>query len=257
MSEDLARETSSKASKELTQEAAPSKASKSLAQEASAKVTFEDLKLRPGAALQIKSLAGETTHGVKFIGAILGKSVLVTLPIVNGKGIWVQAGQAYVIRGFTGKHAFAFEAPSIMARTHPFPYIHFAYPHAVNSRAVRKSLRVKINLPATVTPRGGVKPVPVAMMDLSTTGSMVDSLAPIGEIGDVVKLAFSVAFEGVTAELNVSAIIRSVQKPEAGGSLRTGLEFENVAYNDNLILRCFVHTIEAGEGKADREAQAK
>lgn len=220
--------------------------SEDLAQETSSKVTFEALKLHPGTALQIQSLAGEVNHSVKFIGAIMGKSILVTLPIVNGKGIWVQAGQAYVIRGFTGKHAFAFEAPAILARAHPFAYIHFAYPHSVNSRSVRKSLRVKINLPATVTPRSGGNSAPVTMVDLSAAGSMVDSLARIGEIGDVVKLAFSVAFESIEASLNVSAIIRSIQKPDAGESLRVGLEFENVAHNDNLILRCFVHTITEG-----------
>ena len=227
------------------------------AQKTPSEVSFEALRLYPGAALQMQSSAGEVNHGVKFIGAIKEKSLLVSLPIVNGKGIWVPAGQVYIIRGFTGKHAFAFESPAIMARTHPFPYIHFAYPHAVNSRAVRKSLRVKINLSATVTPRSGDNPLPVTMIDLSTTGSMVDSHAPIGEIGEVVKLAFAVEFEGISADLNMSAIIRSIQKPEAGKILRTGFEFESVAHNDNLILRCFVHTIETGTGKSKHEAQTK
>ena len=223
----------------------------------SPETNFEALRLYPGTALQIQSVVAEINHSVRFIGAIKEKSILVSLPVVNGKGIWVPPAQVYIIRGFTGKHAFAFEAPAIMARTHPFPYIHLAYPRSVNSRAVRKSLRVKISLQATVTPRSRDNPVPVSMMDLSTTGSMVDSLASIGEVGDVVTLVFSVLFEGISADLNISAIIRSVQKPEAAKSLRTGLEFENVAYNDNLILRCFVHTIETSAGKLDREAQTK
>ena len=226
------------------------------AKNTSSEVSFEALRLYPGAALQIQCLGGPANHSVKYIGAIREKSILVTLPIVDGKGIWVLAGQAYIIRGFTGKHAFAFETPAIMARTQPFPYIHFAYPQSVNSRAVRKSLRVKASLPATVIPRSGNDPVTVAMVDLSTTGSMVDSLSPIGEVGEVVKLEFSVAFESISANLSISAIIRSIQKPDAGKSLRTGLEFENVAHNDNLILRCFVHTIETGAGKFDRETKA-
>lgn len=243
---ELTQEALSGENKDLIREEAPPKANKSLAQEASSKITFETLRLYPGAMLQIQCLGGTVNHSVKFIGAIRGKSILVALPIVEGKGIWVLPSQIYIIRGFTGKHAFAFEAPAIMARTHPFPYIHFAYPSSINSRAVRKSLRVKINLPATFTPRSGDKSVPVTMLDLSTTGSMVDSLAHIGEIGDVVKLAFSVAFEGITANLNISAFIRSIQIPEAGRNIRAGLEFENISHNDNLILRCFVHTIETG-----------
>lgn len=220
-------------------------------------VSFEALRLYPGAALQIQCLGGPITHGVKFIGAIREKSVLVTLPVVEGKGIWVATGQVYIIRGFTGKHAFAFEAPAIMARTHPFPYIHFVYPQSVNSRTVRKSLRVKASLPATVIPRDGGDSMKVALTDLSITGSMVDSIAPIGVIGDVVRLVFSVVFESISADLDISAIIRSIQQPDAGKSLRTGLEFENVAHNDDLILRCFVYTIETGGGKLEREAQTK
>lgn len=220
-------------------------------------ISFEALHLRPGAALQIQSLTdGSVTHNVKYVGAITGKSMLVTLPIVNGRGIWVQAGLPYVIRGFTGKCAFAFEAPALMARAHPFPYIHFTYPQNVNSRAVRKSVRVKLSLPASVTPRSGGESAPVTMMDLSITGSMLDAHAPIGEIGDVVKLAFSVAFEGITANMGISAIIRSIQKSVGGESLRIGLEFENVAHNDNLILRCFVHTIETGEVAQGESRQA-
>lgn len=242
MPEDLSPEVSTEAGKELAQE----KANKSLVPETSSKVTFEILRLHPGAMLQIQCLGSTANHSVRFIGVIRGKSILVTLPTVEGKGIWVLPGQIYIIRGFTGKHAFAFEAPAIMARTHPFPYIHFAYPSSINSRAVRKSLRVKISLPATAAPRSGDKPVPVTMLDLSTTGSMVDSLAPIGKIGDVAKLAFSVAFEGIAADLNIPAIIRSLQTSGVGESLRVGLEFENVSHNDNLILRCFVHTIDTG-----------
>jgi c-di-GMP-binding flagellar brake protein YcgR len=225
--------------------------------ETSSEASFEALKLRPGAMLQIQPLAGGTTHSVRFIGAIGGKSVLATLPVVNGKGIWVQAGQVYIIRGFTGRFAFAFETPAIMARAHPFPYIHFAYPHSVNSKAVRKSLRVKADLPATVMPISGEQPVPVTIVDLSICGAMVDASAPLGTTSDVVALVFSVAFDDITAELNISAIIRSIQKQEGGKNLRVGLEFENVAYNNNLILRSFVHTVEAGEGKPDREAHTK
>lgn len=249
MPDDLPQEVSSKASKDLTREATPSKAGKGSVQEPSSKITFEALKLHPGAILQIQSLAGETNHSVKFIGIIAGKSILVTLPIVNGKGVWVPVGQVYIVRGFTGKHAFAFEAPAIMARTHPFPYIHFSYPRSINSRAIRKSLRVKVNLTATITPRSGGTPVPATMLDLSTTGSMVDSLSPIGEKGEVVKLAFSLAIENTEASLNVSAIIRSIQKPDATGNLRIGLEFESIAHNDNLVLSCFVHTIDTEDEK--------
>jgi c-di-GMP-binding flagellar brake protein YcgR len=228
-----------------------------MSQKKPSEASFEALKLRPGVTLQLQSLAGGETHGVRFIGALKGKSILVTLPVANGQGIRLQPGQDYVIRGFTGRLAYAFEAHPIVSYVHPYAYLHLSYPDSVTSKAVRKALRVKTSLPAAVVPRFGEQPVPITLVDLSISGTMVDSSAPLGETNDVVMLEFPVAFENISTELKLSAVIRSVQKQEGLENLRIGLEFENISHNDSLILRCFVHTIETSEGMLEREAAAK
>lgn len=207
--------------------------------------SFEALKLYHDAAMQIQSLeAGEQErHNVRFIGAIKGKSILVTLPLINGERVWMQPGQSFVIRGFTGKYAYALIVQVIRARTHPFPYVHFTYPRFVQSRAVRKSLRVKLNLPATITLGNNGQPVTVTMIDLSTTGTMLSSSTPIGEIGGTIKLNFPVNIEDIKADLNLTAKIKNISEPKEGEDVSIGVEFENINQNEKLILHYFTHSI--------------
>lgn len=207
--------------------------------------SFEALKLYHDAAMQIQSLeeGRQERYNVKFIGAIKGKSILVTLPLIDGERVWMQPGQSYVVRGFTGKYAYALIVQVIRARTHPYPYVHFTYPRFVQSRAVRKSLRVKLDLPATITPGDSDKPIPVTMADLSTTGSMMNSPAPIGEIGGTVRLNFPVNIEDIKADLNLSAKIKNISVPKEGEGVSIGIEFENIDQNEKLILHYFTHSI--------------
>lgn len=211
--------------------------------------SFEALGLHHDAAMQIQSLeeGEQQRYNVKFIGAIKGKSILVTLPFINGERLWMQSGQSYVVRGFNGKNAYALIVQVIRARTHPYPYVHFSYPRLVQSRAVRKSLRIKLDSPAMITPGDGGKPIPVTMSDLSMTGSMINAPASLGEIGGTVNLNFPVDFEDIKADLNLSAKIKNMSDPEEGQHLKIGIEFKNTTQNDKLILYYFTHTI-AGNG---------
>lgn len=218
--------------------------------ETSSETGFEALRLRPGAALQLQDPGTGATHGVKFIGALKGKSLLLTLPTVNGQGMKVQTGQSFVIRGFTGKHAYAFESRVLMVQPHPYAYLHLSYPASITAKIVRKALRVRAGLPATVTPRTGGQAIAATIVDLSATGAMIDSSTSPGAVSDVVSLAFPIAFDNITANLNISAVIRSIKKSETDDSMQTGLEFDNIEHNDDLILRCFTYSIDSGEGKA-------
>jgi len=163
--------------------------------ESSSEVDFESIRLRPGAQLQIQHLTRVAEkYNLRFIGAIKGRSILLTMPFVEGQAVRMLKGQSYIIRGFNGKYAYAFTSHIIQARARPFHYIHFSYPLAVEAKIVRKSLRVNVNLSASAVGKGAE--VPVTMIDLSAKGSMIDSPQAIGGIGDAVSLQFDVACEG-------------------------------------------------------------
>ncbi len=213
------------------------------------RMAFDALRLYPGVTMHIQSLSqsdsSHTRHKVQFIGIIKGKSLLVTLPFEDGKGMWMQAGQSFAVRGFNGIYAYGFSAQVIRPRSHPFPYIHFSWPRDVGCQLVRKSLRVEVSLPAKVTlPDNST--VAVTMLDISAPGSMLDSTSSLGAPGDTAKIGFSVYFEGNTTQMNMDVVIRNVQKKQIGSGFCIGVSFENMAKNDELILHYFFKYMATG-----------
>jgi Flagellar protein YcgR/PilZ domain len=228
------------------------------ANDQSVQIAFDALRLYPGAAMYIQTMAegSHTRHKVQFIGTIKGKSLLVTLPVEDGKGMWMQAGQTFVVRGFNGIYAYAFSTQVIRARAHPFPYIHFFWPREVGCQLVRKSLRVEVALPANVSLADN-STVAVTMLDLSAPGSMLDSPAALGAIGDHAKIGFTVDVEGNPTNLNLAVNICNIHQKEDGSGFRIGIGFENVAKNDALILHYFINNIALGSNLKSRATEHK
>lgn len=213
-----------------------------MAQEPPLNVSLDAIRLQPGAAMQIQSAEdGQARHEARFIGVIRGNSVLVTVPNVNGERMWMKPGLSFVIRGFNGRYAYAFTSKVICAREKPFSYVHFSYPQSVEHKIVRHALRVGVTQPATVTASGD-SPVAVTMLDLSASGSMIDSPASLGKTGDRVHLAFTVPLEEKEVNLDIAAVIRNIYQTDDAGRGRIGLGFEDVSQNDNLILHYFLET---------------
>lgn len=213
----------------------------------SVKIAFDTLRLYPGAAMYIQSQSdgAHARHKVQFIGTIKGRSLLVTLPFENGKGMWMQAGQTFVVRGFNGIYAYAFSAQVIRARAHPFAYIHFAWPREVDCQLVRKSRREELSLPAKVVLPDN-RSVDVTLLDLSAPGAMLDSPAAIGAVGDHARIGFAVDFEGNASHLDLAIIIRNIHPKEEGTGFRIGVGFDAVAQNEALILHYVINNIALG-----------
>lgn len=212
-------------------------------------IGFEAIRLYPGAEMQVQSLAdvAQVRHKVRFIGFIKDKSLLVTLPFRNGERMWMEEGQAFIVRGFNGKYAYAFTTAVVRARAHPFPYLHFSWPSVAECRLVRNSLRVAVSMPASISQADGA-PMAVTMLDLSASGAMLDSPVETGAVGNHVLLGFTVGFEGSAMNLSMPAEIRNIHRKENDAGFRIGLGFENVSQNDSLILHYFINII-AQEGK--------
>lgn len=210
----------------------------------SVRMELEALRLYPGAAMYIQSQSdgSHARHKVQFIGTIKGKSLLVTLPFENGKGMWMQAGHTFVVRGFNGIYAYALSTQVIRARAHPYAYIHFSWPRGVDCQLVRKSLRVEVLLPAKVTLANN-STVNVTLLDLSAPGSMLSTPAAIGAVGEHGRLEFTVDYEGAAHVFNIPFIIRNIHPKEDGSGFRVGVGFESVAQNDALILHYVINTI--------------
>jgi len=181
-------------------------------------------------------------HWVKFVGFIKDGSVLTTLPFDEGKGMWMQQGQTFLLRGFNGRYAYSFTSQVLRARADPLAYIHFSWPREVAIQVVRHSLRVDVTLPVNVICVDN-STVATTLHDVSISGAKLDSKEEFGAVGDQVHVELLVGVDGNTMKMNIPAIIRNIHQAEGGKGFNTGVEFEKISQNDRLILNYFINSV--------------
>jgi c-di-GMP-binding flagellar brake protein YcgR len=206
-------------------------------------VSLKTLRLRPGIVLNIQRMRdGAPVIGAKFIAAIEGKGVMLTPSGMESHKTDIIIGDEYLIQGFTGQTDFSFTAPVLNVFTAPFAHALVAYPAAVKAKQVRKSMRMKTALPATISPRGQENPIEVSIVDLSADGAMISSPNFLGGVGSLFDMAFPIEFDDVQTNLNIVAKLRHRTSTDNEGG-RIGLSFENVSREHKLLLNYFVSRI--------------
>lgn len=206
-------------------------------------VGLKTLRLRPGIALHIQRMrTGEPVIGAKFIAAIEGKGVMLTPSGMDSHKTKIFVGEEYLVQGFTGQTDFCFTAPVLNVFTAPFSHALLAYPVTVKAKQVRKSMRMKTALSATISPRGQEKPIAVSIVDLSGDGAMISAPSFLGGVGSLFDLIFPIEFDAVNTRLNIVAKIRHrTSADNEGGNI--GLSFENLSWEHKLLLNYFVGRI--------------
>ena len=206
-------------------------------------VSLKTLRLRPGIVLTIqRKREGALAIGSKFIAAIEGKGVMLTPSGTDSHKTEILVGETYLIQGFTGQTDFSFIAPVLNVFKAPFAHALFAYPTTVKAKQVRKAMRMKTALSATISPNGQQKPHEVSIVDLSVDGVMITSPGFLGGVGSLFNLTFPIKFDDVNTQLNIVAKLRHrVGAEDDGGKI--GLSFENLSREHKLLLSVFVSKI--------------
>jgi len=211
------------------------------------------MRLREGESLKLTpqepgALASHYT--VQYIGALKGKGFITTLPLSEGKGLWMQAGSTYVIRVLSGTHAYAFTSQVIRARASPYPHVHFRYPEAVQAKRVRRSARVKMSLDVKVTDGSG-QAISARLLDLSMHGARLELLAPMTD--DQVQLSLPIRLDEVESQLQIKGHVcnqEAVTQVSSEHPQHAGIEFGELAEQEAMLLHYFIdHTVV--EGGAD------
>lgn len=215
-----------------------------LSSDESLEVSLKTLRLRPGIVLNIQKMReGAPVIAAKFIAAIEGKGVMLTPSGMDSHKTDMIIGDEYLIQGFTGQTDFSFTAPVLNVFKAPFAHALFAYPATVKAKQVRKSMRMKTSLPATISPRGQEKnPVEVSIVDLSADGAMILSPSFLGGVGSLFDLTFPIKFDDVHTKLHIVAKLRHRTSTDDEGG-RIGLSFENLSQEHKLLLSYFVGRI--------------
>jgi c-di-GMP-binding flagellar brake protein YcgR len=209
--------------------------------------SFASIKLGIGDSLHMQPLGeqGRERYLVRFIGYVEKRSILVTAPMADGQVLLIRDGQSFVLRAFSGKSVYAFNASVLRSCAVPYPYLHLSYPTSVQGVTVRKAHRVKVHVVAVArTGASGDQGLPCCIVDLSSHGAMVDAKAPLGALNDAITLALRLHIAETEVCLTLPAAIRNLRSEtlaQGGTVIHHGVEFQGVETQDRMALQNFIY----------------
>jgi hypothetical protein len=203
-----------------------------------ARIPFRQLRLRPKTLLQTWRVGDAgVAHDWQFCAAIEGKGLMLA-PMPGQKMPPISAGARYGVQGFNGQYDFQIEATAVGTFEVPFVYALLSWPDDVQARRVRQALRVRTLLPAQLSPvdgRGGESQA-ASVLDLSASGALVETLNPMGDVGDPLRVSFVVEAEGEKMQLTTDAVICHRSSLDAPSRERLGLSFRALQKTERLLL---------------------
>jgi hypothetical protein len=211
-----------------------------------ARIPFRQLRLRPKTLMQVCRIGDAgiwRTHDSgepldwTFCAAIPDRGLMLAPP-AGQKRLSIAPGTLYSVQGFTGQYDFQFETMALGTFDAPFVYALLAWPEAVQARLVRQTLRVRTLLPAQLAPVAGGKGSAQAasVLDLSASGALIETLHPMGDVGDALRISFVVEADGEKAQITTDAVICHRRSLDAPIRERLGLSFRALPKTERLML---------------------
>lgn len=210
-------------------------------------LSFDAIKLMPGDALQLQPmLEGQVERfTVHVIGVMKPKSVLVTMPVVEGKLIFVRDGQTYLVRAFSGLNVCAFKAKVLKSQLQPFPYLHLSYPDSVQAMRIRKAMRAPASIIVAVQQSEEGKQIGAGrLVDISVGGAKLLSPMKLGDKGESLWLSFKVRLGDMEEYVKTPVLIRSEgeEDDEQGKRMKSfGIQFGELEQSQRLIIMNLVY----------------
>lgn len=206
---------------------------------------FEELRLLPGAVLQIQLGKEEDRYFVRYIGALRGRSVIIDALERGGLPLFVPDGTALQVRGNVGSYAFVFPSSVLVNASRPYPHLHLTYPMDVVAVRLRRSERVPVRLVAAVVSDdnrafGGV------ILDLSVGGGLLATRHPL-KVGQRIQIKFKLEIAGTEIILAVPAIVRSerdIEDRTLEGARGYGIEFVDLTPEDTVALMTYIAAVQ-------------
>lgn len=213
-----------------------------------ARFGFYDMHLKAGDRVQLAPPAslGPDRHIVKLIGYLDPLSLLVTMPVANSVRVPLMKDDELVARVFSGKNAFGFACAVTRVCKLPFEYLHLSFPQEIQGAVIRKSPRIRLRVIATITrpDEPAAEPAPGMIVNISSSGALVDARKPLGEKGQKLHLSFRVNLHKLDVLLKTDALIRSVFTGSEQGDaaqVHHGIEFAPLQANDEMLLNSLIY----------------
>jgi len=176
-------------------------------------VDLGDLDVPLGTFVQLEFITPPARHMVKVLGAIPGRSLIVSCPTSKGKKIFVREGQAINVRLMLGTAVCAFSSRVAKSYLEPAAHLHLAYPSHVETSVVRETVRVETRLICSLEPTSNENTIPEAtsgiVVDLSAGGAKLISKEDFGAVKQRMRVAMNIKISGYNFFLKVNCEIRS------------------------------------------------
>ena len=174
-------------------------------------LSLNQTKLKIGDSIQLQFQTGTEKSRclATLIGYVAEQSVIVSMPVINGRPMLIREGQSLNARFFSGKNAYAFSAVVRKTASAPYPYLHLAYPPEVRGLVVRSSPRAQAHINCHASTKDGSSYKCIAR-DISTGGALIASREQMGEVGEKLLLRIPVKIDENEHMLDLNCQIRSV-----------------------------------------------
>ena len=182
----------------------------------------------------------------RLVGFLQGQSIVVTTPRDAGAPVPFYMGDEVTLRYLAGRDVHGFSTWVLKVATQPYPYLHLAFPRAIERVTIRQEERVPMDLPVRYQ---CLEQRDIAgeghLLDLGAAGALLKGPDGLGAAGDELELQFDIAFAGAETRIEVGAIIRSVKVGEGlqaeEGQKLYGLQFRDLSDQSRLIIKGFVY----------------
>jgi c-di-GMP-binding flagellar brake protein YcgR len=113
---------------------------------------FESMHLQVGVRLQF--ITYRRLKPVQYFSTLIGyikdEYLIVKMPMENGVPMGLVEGERVTIRVFSGVNVCTFDCTVQRIFGRPLLYLHLSFPESIQGTPLRTSMRVKVDLPATI-----------------------------------------------------------------------------------------------------------
>ncbi len=197
---------------------------------------FADTQLAVGTRLQLIGArrSGEAPCFTMLIGYVRNEYLLLQLPRENGMTVNYIPDDELTVRVFSGTSVFTFPVQVKRVLLAPLFQLYLSFPTTIESTALRASIRIKVEIAASVTLTGqaaGEAPIATVITNLSRNGALIEADRSLGNLDEKFSLSFSFKHNNADEliQIKTEATIRSARErtaatPNAPARFEHGLQ---------------------------------
>lgn len=211
---------------------------------------FDSLQLQVGTRLQIN-----VTRDLKqiqlfssVIGWVRNEYLLLQIPLEGTQPFPLRESDRLTVRVFSGVQVCWFHTTVLRTFMHPYLYMHVSFPREIHGRQLRSALRVRVNMPATMSVQGASGNIAATIRNLSISGAALETAEGIPDPVESVGLRFVLQVTGGLPEMEVEtgAAIRNrssaiVNDPEQPYRYSYGVQFVGLDATQKLAVQNLIY----------------